>query len=464
MTREIPLPFLCVAVAVLAGCEPRERIAWSPDGSAAAVLASDGLRLCDGDGKLSDVQLKDVEHARWAKGKGERLLVVQRHGLATWDALLPYLTPKARHRVMADANSLLAEVRAWKGAPEKLELKAAPADFAASLVYLRETHEKELAAKFGGKWGDVKDASRPLYVVRLCERKADGKFVAGAELARTLQEIEEIRPSRDGHAYAFVAKGDVLAGEDANALSLFSGTMSQGGKLTSVADDVAKWFDWSGDGHIVYVAAEGPAIKQKGSLRMGVLRAARRDVARVVFSLNTRVRVLGDGSMLLATEDWKAPSPPRTAKESEAMAIYRLDPNGQNIRPIAAVTEEMEKLKSLACLFEPSPDGTMISVPTQGLQVFVVSLADGKVIQAQGEAGPQGSMAPIVPAWRSAKELCLGVPRKGESRLDIALWTRDSGTKAISGDWPEAVVKGWLIQEQPNAPSQPASAPAAKLR
>lgn len=448
-----------LVAAALAGCEPRERLVWSPDGTTAAMVAGDGLRLCDADGRLSAVQLKDVEHVRWA-GKGERLLVVQRQPLATWEAVLPYLTPAARQRVMADANAVLEEIRAWKGEMAKLEMKTAPADFAASLLYLRDRHEKELAAKFGERWKEVKDANRPLHVVRLCERK-EGKVAAGAELTRTLQEIEEIRPSRDGKSYAFVAKADVLAGEDPNSLSLFSGALDEQGKLACVADDVARWFDWSPEGLLTYVAAEGPAVKQKGAARMGVLRS-RKDIARVAFNANCRVRVLADGSMLLAAEDWKLPSAPRTAKEGEEMAIFRLDANGGNIRPIVAAKEQ-EKLKAMAYLFEPSPDGELLAVPAQGMLVYVVTLACGMVELAQAETGEQGSVAPIVPVWRTAKELCFGQPRKGAARLDIALWSVGGAAKVISKDWPVEAAKGWLIQEQPKVttvPTQPASAPA----
>ncbi len=56
---------LTVALALLvAGCIPT-RIGWSPDGQRAFVLADDGLRFCDVNGKLGDLQAQQVKAAAW---------------------------------------------------------------------------------------------------------------------------------------------------------------------------------------------------------------------------------------------------------------------------------------------------------------------------------------------------------------------------------------------------------------
>src|SRR5262249_61188107 len=54
-----------LALVAAAGCIPEKRIVWSPDGSRATVIASDGLRMCSPDGTLSNPLLPEARRGAW---------------------------------------------------------------------------------------------------------------------------------------------------------------------------------------------------------------------------------------------------------------------------------------------------------------------------------------------------------------------------------------------------------------
>jgi len=469
----------CALAVAAAGCEPRYRIVWSPDGSAAAVIAADGLRFCDGDGRLGDVQAADIAQVRWLGGpkapdSSKRLIVVQVEQLKTWQALRPYLPPKAAERAIADANDILRQVRAYKGDWDKFELKTAPADFLASLVYLRENHAKELAEKVGKKWEELKDVGKPLHVVRLCERTGALAARPGAVLHRELRDIAEIRPAPDGGAYAFAAKGEALFGEDPNALILFAAAAKEAAAPLRAADDVAIWFDWSLDGReLLYAVAHmekqpqptgtwdlrlASLVRQQVRSSDGAVLAAAKSRGNVALLARqhdrTRVRCLPDGSLLLAAIDLRLPR----VQPPEAPSLWRISADGKAIRDILRADANGPPMT--ADLFGPGPDGALVSVPGPEGQVSVLNLRDGKLQVAQPKKEGAGQTIDTIPVWRSAKQLCFVVPpdpNAPHKRAQIVLWSTDGKVKVLSKSWPESAVKGWLTPEQ-----KPTSQPAAK--
>ena len=54
-------------LVLIGGCDLKRYLIWSPDGQQAAVIAPDGLRLCNADGKLSEVIAKDVGRLRGSR-------------------------------------------------------------------------------------------------------------------------------------------------------------------------------------------------------------------------------------------------------------------------------------------------------------------------------------------------------------------------------------------------------------
>lgn len=485
------LPFAvagCVLAAALAGCEPRYRLVWSPDGTVAAVIAEDGLRFCDPNGKLGEVVAKDVEHIRWLGGpkapnSSRELIGVQIEWLKTWKALLPHLTDNARERAIVDAEAILKELRNTPApaAGKNIEIKTPSANRAASLLYLREGHDKELADKFGGQWAALKGPGFPLRVIRLFQRREGFTGLEGMALTKTPREVGEIRPSPDGMAYAFAAAGDPLLGED--SYCLFAAPLGEDATPQRLAEDVALWFDWSPDGRDLLYATEtqrGPKgdAPRPTSLRRQTVRAANggllpapgpaRKLAWMNFDHNIHIRTLPDGSILFAAGGATL-SAEKVSKEN--MALYRLDPNGAKMHTVVGPRGGggIADANGVAA-FEPSPDGKMVTVPSGSFQIAVLDLATGKATMVQPvehATGPGGEIPAIVPVWRTNKELCLSSPR-GEKDPNqagrIVLWSREGGVKVLSGDWPVQAVGGedggWLAPPR-KRPTPQATKPVA---
>lgn len=86
------------------GCVP-QHVAWSPDGMHAAILGDDGLHVCDVDGKLTPVLVKDAKYAEWLPDS-QRLVVCVQHEWKKWGDASQSLPEDA-----AVAQKNIAEVR-----------------------------------------------------------------------------------------------------------------------------------------------------------------------------------------------------------------------------------------------------------------------------------------------------------------------------------------------------------------
>lgn len=89
---------------LLSGCLEKHFV-WSPDGNRAAVIAKDGLHLCDADGKLSPLLLPNVYQAAWL-GDSQGLVVARGREVGDWTSIARVLGPERAGKVVAEAESL----------------------------------------------------------------------------------------------------------------------------------------------------------------------------------------------------------------------------------------------------------------------------------------------------------------------------------------------------------------------
>jgi hypothetical protein len=436
---------LLLALLVSGGCVPR-RIFWSPDGQRAAIIAEDGLRLCDAQGKLSDVVARDVKLVAWLPDS-RRFIAVQTTEAATWEQASAVLSPEKRSVLIGLADRLREEALAHEGDWDQFKPSMA-ADFSggelgALLLYVRDHRSEDLPEKLGEKWTEVREFAVDMHVLRIYE-VSDLRAAPGPELLQTLNAISELRISPGGRAVACVQ----ASANDALRLTVLP---AAGGPPRVVAEQVAAYPDWTADGqYLVYAAVPANVTATQETVQLGML--ARRRVADessallesfvepeekvgILFWPQVKIRCLRDGRIVFSAIE--ATFPVATQDMPQGASLFSIDPDRQatvtRLVPRAA-DENLPNGLGLG-FFEVSPDEKRISVAS-AREVAVLTLATGEVQTVfESDAHLEG-----LPAWRTADELAIVVPPGSEwgsaARPEIVLWSGPDRTRCLSRDWP----------------------------
>ena len=121
-----PYMILAVLILFLSGCEPTQRVIWSPDGTRMAVLANDGLRLSNVSGQLSKPLVENVYLARWLPDS-KHILVETSATARTWREASQILSPaevKQSLRVASKLRTIILTTKgSWDKAAEKQGLR-----------------------------------------------------------------------------------------------------------------------------------------------------------------------------------------------------------------------------------------------------------------------------------------------------------------------------------------------------
>jgi hypothetical protein len=464
---------LMLAVGVLlvashVGCLPEEKVAWSPDGRQAAVIAADGLYLCDGDGRLSPRVATNVTAAAWTPDS-KRLLVVRNTEapVKAWKDAAALIDEDMVKAVVARAEIVRQEILALKAPPEEFKPKdleqAGMTELMLAAIYLRDNLAEGLPEKLGKSWEDVKKIEMPVYAIEVGEVSADS--VALRPVVRVLSAPAYPRVSPNGRHVAYVT-GSLLPG---GVLALMVMPLA-GGRPRVVAEQVAPFADWSADGrYMAFARATGPKPKDKESLRLGTISQCvvcnekgdllekfplAADLAGLVFQDNLKVRALSDGRFLFAAAPVQLPSTAADMPIRTTLFAADIDRPATLVRMLPRSADA--EIPQGVDFFELSPDQKRVAIPgPQG--VAVVTLATGEVVKAMTA---ESHKLVIQPVWRSAAELCFAVDKDSKlgspNRHEIVLWSA-GGSRVLSKTWPDALVEGMF--EKSEAP-QPPSAPA----
>jgi hypothetical protein len=442
-------------VLLLGGCLEKH-VVWSPDGSRAAVIAKDGLRLCDADGKLTSLLLPGVYQAAWL-GDSQRLVVARKRTADSWAPIATVLGPERAAAVAAQAEALWKKLEAggaWGILTMNLGEKGAPAVLK---VFLRERYGEALRAKVSaGDWDDLK--SKQIEISELVvARLEDGKIQPGTLLLEGLEEIKEIRPGR-GDQFVALTTNQALDNDKESRLLL--ARVDAIGAVT-VAEPTAAYPDWTADARsLVYVQAAG-AGTQKDDLRLatlvrrevvdadGHIKIAEKaeDLAGLYFQDQTRVRCLKDGRILFNAVEFNLPT---SAKDAglEREKLFALDLARQATLVRMIPRGEEEKIPKNLTFFEVSSDEKQVLVGGFEGEVSVLTLATGDVEELQ-KAGEYNLMG--APVWRNAEEITYarGNPvvkgekpaRKGEIVLRKVVLQKGDREKVLSQDWSNEMLE-----------------------
>jgi hypothetical protein len=442
-------------VLLLGGCLEKH-VVWSPDGSRAAVIARDGLYLCDTDGKLTPLLLPGVYQAAWL-GDSRSLVVARKRNADSWAPIATALGPERAAAVTAQAEALWKKLEAggaWgvltKGDSEKKE----PAILK---VFLRERHGEALRAKMGaGDWDELK--SKQVEISELVvARLEDGKIQPGMLLHEGLDEIREIRVGRGDR---FVALTTNQAPDNDKESRLLLVRIDATGAV-AVAEHTAAYPDWTADGRsLIYIQASGEktgdddlrlaTLVQREVLNAdGQIKIAEKaeDLAGLYFQDQTRVRCLRDGRILFNAAEFNLPV---SVKDfgGDREKLFALDLARQATLVRMIPRSEEEKTPKNLTFFEVSPDEKQVLVGGFDGEVSVITLATGNVEELQ-QAGEYSLMG--APVWRNAEEITYArrnpavegknPSRKGEIVLRKVVLQKGDREKVLSQDWSKEMLE-----------------------
>ena len=487
MTARLVCLSILLFAAVLPGCLPEARIAWSPDGRYALVRGGDGLYLSDGAGKLSARIAEDVSAVAWMPDSRQFIAVCDKT-VDTWDELAPRLPEAVRKSVEMQAEAFRQQILAYKGDWQKFRFDAKPSDVIAILMCLRDVHGKELAPAVGDAWKGLAARNSPLplkHSVRGVQvfEVADGQANPVKTLLETLGPITEIRVAPGGKAFAYAGQAYPPEGPGA-VLALYAVSMAAPDKPCRVEGRVSLFFDWSPDGRsLVYAKADSdepgacmptvtfstregqltytrqrfrdpeqqPRLRQGQILRCTVIgedgtllkKPDKLRLALVSFFDSLPVRCLKNGRVLFAARDIHLPAADNIPA---GLSLFSLDPADPKTLAAMFTPEARKEVVGRLELLQLSPDETRLCVPDKEGRILLVDLATGKVtaVHAEGTKDPMTT----IPAWRSKDELCFVVPQGSKlgapNRSELVLWS-PAGCRRLSQDWPQAVVEGLLV-------------------
>ncbi|MBE3096475.1 MAG: hypothetical protein IMZ44_05020 [Planctomycetes bacterium] len=476
--NRITLAVAVLLLASLVGCLPEEKVVWSPDGQRAAVIAPDGLYLCDGDGRLSPRVAEGVSAAAWLPDS-KRLLVVRdtKEPAKTWKDAAALVDEDLAKAVVARAQVLRQEILALKAPAEEFRPKGLEqvgvTELMLAAMYMRDNLAEGLPEKLGKGWDEVKQVEMAVLAIEVGEVSADA--VALRPVAKVLSGPAYPRLSPNGRQVAYVTSGLLPKGQFTLMVMPLAG-----GQPRVVAEQVAAFVDWSADGrYLLFARTTGPAPKEKGDLRLGTVSRTvvcdekggllekfplPQDLAGLVFQDTLRVRGLRDGRILFAAAPIQLPS--TTADMPTKAALFAVDPErpATLIRMLSRNAEA--DVPQGVNYFQLSPDQRHVLIPgPKG--VAVVTLATGEVVNALAEK--EGDLT-LQPVWRSPSEVCFAVAKGSTfgspNRPEVVLWSAGHW-RVLSKAWPDAMVNGMLQkpgdpQPKPLPPTGPGKPPEKK--
>lgn len=469
-------------LAVLCGCEPKERAAWSPDGQHAAVILKHRLHLTDAEGGLVD-QFPDrdekpgrllVEGCRWLPD-GEGLVLHRLRITARWEEMRPLIPEDEAVRVEALVDRM----------PELLR--------AAVILHGDADRAEILLAKLSPEEGErVGNALRQAFVSRTDAVK---EALAGAP--RALASLER----RAEDEWGFVAHELVLApwnresgfgaakvlSRESRAFSLFrvspqypvvacarptgkTGRVDleirslDGSFFREVGRGLASAFDWTPDGLslatmtpldreggalmqvglVEVIGKDGRPILEEGGGKSGYPEWRRLAVAAVPFA--PRLAVLPGGEVLFASQPGSLPTVGFGSGGGPRLYLLPTRGEGGGMREIP--TAEGALPMDLG-YFVPSPDGRRVAVvESETDAVAVVELDDGKVTLVSGPH--PGWKCRTLPTWRSDGELAYASLDVKTGKVRWIGWQgRGEPSRILSQSWPESATDEWLEFQKP---------------
>lgn len=468
---------MIACVALLAGCDPEERLWWSPQGDRAVVRVGDELRLMDADGHLGDVVMgKDatekvlVSSVSWLPD-GSGFVTTRARVISRWADTRPLIPVSEAEKVEAaqPAVCALLETAAKTDAKPKLIedlLKHMPEQQVERLMQaLRVNHQSDsvalealLNATPDGKetldWLKKPGEGFTVYEVCLC-RLLDGHVKETRTLAASLRAMVLPRVSPDGGR---VAVAHLNEDRDDAALVVMS---LDGRSRVTASEATGKAYDWMPDGRSLVLMT--PASRDDDHLEV-IHRITVADdkgqliekpkvgptLAMAITQRGSHLQVLPDGRALFACQPVTFPATGSGLEQPPG--LFLLSADGSTVTPVPTAPGD---LPSNLRHFVVSPDGKRVAVvesETDAVAVVEFDTAKTTFVSPVHDSW----QCRTLPSWKSATELTFAALHEGKPAC--MAWRADGTSRRLSTDWPAEATEDWLSERK----EEKASAPAAK--
>lgn len=396
---------LIVCLVCLAGCGPYNYVQWSPDGKHVAVLATDGLRIGDGEGNLTEPILPKASRVSWLPDS-EHALVVSTRETKSWKDVSAVLSETERRRISRLADSLwrAGSVSRWKA----LDLST----IRHVVVCLNNRYGAALVKqKYGTKDKLGSEVSSSLTVSSLYLVDCIGKPASHRLLWQSTRDIVDLRVSSSGKLAAVSVES--ISGSRILVVPLTKG------KPVTIADSAAQSCDWSRHGNSIYFlslpsTSDSQSSDERrpylvslmkcdieGDVTGALKKSSPQTLAELLaYSADSdafRLRCLSDGSVIFNAQQRSFPAVPQ---ENVHENLFRLCADAKSLEPVK-VNETLTCAQLNA--FEPNEDGSRIVVPGSKGAVSVIDVASGNVTTLERDGEQDGVLAPV---WRTKDELC----------------------------------------------------------
>ena len=454
MKKSVVLAFVALlSVACLTGCNGPHPMAWSPDGSKMAIVASDGLRFGDASGQLSAPVLRDVSALAWLPDS-RHLLVAGTTNITTWQAAQGYLTKDEQAQCAEVAKRLKVDLlsKKLKALDEDKELKDVPDRIAqGALLCLRDTegkpYERQLSAEAKALLGMARIEQHIVRNVDASAVSAD----SGVELWRGFDSVENLVLSPDGRNVLLVRSPQ--EGTEVFAVEVLP--TKPNSVPVKVAESAVNHVAWTPDSHsIVFVASDDR--KRTDDPRLGVLEVlkiygedglplkaaeAPQKLVWLFVDSRTLLSCLKDGTILFTGSDNQVPS--TEADLSHIDTLFAVKPGDRFSKRLLsrADAEQLGQISNLSV----SPDDKTAAI-CQSDKLILVDLASGKATQLSMNSD-------TIPSWRNGTEVSFASRVQDKSAnghdYEVVLHSILNGSdRAISAAWPKSAVDEFLIEKK----------------
>jgi len=466
---------MLACVALLAGCDPEERLWWSPQGDRAVVRVGDELRLMDAEGHLGDVVMgKDatekvlVSSVSWLPD-GSGFVTTRVRVIARWADARPLIPASEAEKVEAMQPAVLALLQTASKTDAKLKvidelLKHMPEQQVERLMQaLRVNHQSDtvalerlLNATPDGKetldWLKKPGEGFTVYEVCLC-RLQDGHVKETRTLAASLRAMVLPRVSPEGGRVAVVHLN-----EDRDDAALVVMTLDGKSRVTA-SEATGTVYDWMPDGRSLVLMTPASrdddhlevihritVVDDKGQLiekpKVGPT------LAMAITQLGSHLQVLPDGRALFACQPITFPATGSGLEQPPG--LFLLSADGSTVTPVPTAPGD---LPSNLRHFVVSPDGKRVAVvESETDAVAVVELETAKTTFVS----PVHDLwqCRTLPSWKSATELTFAALH--ENTPACVQWNVNGATRRLSDGWPAKSTEDWLAQQKADNSAKPA--------
>lgn len=425
---------LILAIPLLAACDRKDVVLWSPDGKRMAVIASDGLVLGDETGKIAAPLKINLEIFRWMPDS-KHALVVERDLVTSWKDACSLLTLSRQREVSRYAERSWRLGRMAETFDEQLPGQAC--------LYLIQTYGKTAArAKFKDKYTDFVVAS----CVRTLDLSETGKLSTGRPLWRAFRTVEDLRVSPTGKLAAISM--DTHPGNQICVLALKGGTPRQ------IVKSHAGLPDWSPNGTSLLFFALPHEYKNTSKekeasspLWVGTLDCVKiadtdgnllpklpkpSHLVDTLYANDSCVRCLPDGTVLFNSTLRTFPS---TTEDNYKNCLFRLSPDYKHVETVAGSDQITPGYQSS---FEPNSDGSLIAFSGDQGGILVLETSSGKKTELEKEGKED---LKFLPQWRIKDEICYparnSIKSPGGHDVDVALQSLEDPSHhlVLSKEW-----------------------------